>query len=309
MPNSAWRIALLYQISSNPLGKLVPFRHSAFSSFVISDGDVSSNQATCDIFAPYSGKIGFCMDSVTPFLCTREPLNIAGSLHLTYPRHPIAVRKTPLRSRAETSTEIRGIKEAAKRLCRLAHQSHRLFLRRIVKGSRINGHNADSPRFCIRRHTTRECATNMPVSWVMILDMVSLVYADKPQTLDHLEDNIRRVIADIRPQILEKVIENWTSRLDYIGASRGSPMPEIIFKINTLYYGNLLVKVTEPSTAEHPLYREGPCSLRLKRPPVRVEVRKGGATSGVTLASAGLSIGCLGLAPRDPEGLNQIFWL
>ncbi|GFU31751.1 DUF4817 domain-containing protein [Trichonephila clavipes] len=59
----------------------------------------------------------------------------------------------------------------------------------------------------------------------------SLVYADKPQTLDHLEDNIRRVIADIRPQRLEKVIENGTSRLDYIRASRGSPMPEIIFKM------------------------------------------------------------------------------
>ncbi|GFT97307.1 transposable element Tc3 transposase [Trichonephila clavipes] len=44
----------------------------------------------------------------------------------------------------------------------------------------------------------------------------SLIYVDKPQTLDHLEDNIRRVIADIRPQMLEKVIENWTSRLDYI---------------------------------------------------------------------------------------------
>ncbi|GFW26743.1 putative transposable element [Trichonephila clavipes] len=56
----------------------------------------------------------------------------------------------------------------------------------------------------------------------------SLVYADKPQTLDHLEDNIRRVIADIRPQMLEKVIENWTSRLDHI---RASPMPEIIFKM------------------------------------------------------------------------------
>ncbi|GFY35443.1 hypothetical protein TNCV_195361 [Trichonephila clavipes] len=49
--------------------------------------------------------------------------------------------------------------------------------------------------------------------------------------LDHLEDKIRRVIADIRPQMLEKVIKNWTSRLDYIRASRGSPMPEIIFKI------------------------------------------------------------------------------
>ncbi|GFX44324.1 DUF4817 domain-containing protein [Trichonephila clavipes] len=59
----------------------------------------------------------------------------------------------------------------------------------------------------------------------------SLVYADKSQTLDHLEDNIRRVIADIRPQMLEKAIENWTSRLDYIRASRGSPMPEIIFKM------------------------------------------------------------------------------
>ncbi|GFX83216.1 hypothetical protein TNCV_4988101 [Trichonephila clavipes] len=44
-----------------------------------------------------------------------------------------------------------------------------------------------------------------------------------PQTLDHLEDNIRRVIADIRPQMLEKVIENWTPRLDYIRSSRGRP--------------------------------------------------------------------------------------
>ncbi|GFU78069.1 hypothetical protein TNCV_553221 [Trichonephila clavipes] len=51
--------------------------------------------------------------------------------------------------------------------------------------------------------------------------------------LEHLEDNNRRVIANIRPQMLEKVIENWTSRLDYNRASRGSPMPEIIFKIIT----------------------------------------------------------------------------
>ncbi|GFU14567.1 putative DD41D transposase [Trichonephila clavipes] len=57
----------------------------------------------------------------------------------------------------------------------------------------------------------------------------SLLYSDKPQTLDHLEHNFRRVIAKIRPQMLEKVIENWTSRLDYIRASRGSPVPEIIF--------------------------------------------------------------------------------
>ncbi|GFW53270.1 histone-lysine N-methyltransferase SETMAR [Trichonephila clavipes] len=70
-----------------------------------------------------------------------------------------------------------------------------------------------------------------PLDYFLWCYVKSLVYADKPQTLDHLEDNIRRVIADIRPQMLEKVIENWTSRLDYIRASRGSRMPEIIFKL------------------------------------------------------------------------------
>ncbi|GFX89312.1 putative transposable element [Trichonephila clavipes] len=64
----------------------------------------------------------------------------------------------------------------------------------------------------------------------------SLVYVDNPQTLDHLEDNILRVIADIRPQMLEKVIENWTFRLNYIRASLGSHMPEIIFKILERYH-------------------------------------------------------------------------
>ncbi|GFX11962.1 putative DD41D transposase [Trichonephila clavipes] len=70
-----------------------------------------------------------------------------------------------------------------------------------------------------------------PLDYFLWRYVKSLVYADKPQTLDHLEDNIHRVIADIRPQMLEKVIENWTSRLDYIRASRGSHMPEMIFKI------------------------------------------------------------------------------
>ncbi|GFT51714.1 uncharacterized protein TNCV_4870351 [Trichonephila clavipes] len=79
-------------------------------------------------------------------------------------------------------------------------------------------------------YTPRSCDLT-PLDYFLWGYVKSLVYADKPQTLDHLQDNIRRVIADIRPQMLEKVIENWTSRLDYIRASRGSPMPEIIFKI------------------------------------------------------------------------------
>ncbi|GFV28482.1 putative LOC100569746 [Trichonephila clavipes] len=81
----------------------------------------------------------------------------------------------------------------------------------------------------------------------------SLVYADKPQTLDHLEDNIRRVIADIRPQMLEKGIENWTSRLDYIRASRGSRMPEIIFKTVCGFRHNTLLHRPKGESANAPL--------------------------------------------------------
>ncbi|GFX13153.1 putative DD41D transposase [Trichonephila clavipes] len=66
-----------------------------------------------------------------------------------------------------------------------------------------------------------------PLDYFLWSYVKSLVYADKPQR----QDNIRRVIADIRPQMLEKVIENWMPRLDYIRASRGSPMQEIIFKM------------------------------------------------------------------------------
>ncbi|GFY20075.1 hypothetical protein TNCV_2147681 [Trichonephila clavipes] len=82
------------------------------------------------------------------------------------------------------------------------------------------------------KHRWSEVSCNLtPLDYFLWGYVRSLVCADKPQTLDHLEDTIRRVIADIRPQMLEKVIENWTSRLDYIRASRGSPMPEILFKM------------------------------------------------------------------------------
>ncbi|GFT50201.1 zinc finger BED domain-containing protein 5 [Trichonephila clavipes] len=77
-----------------------------------------------------------------------------------------------------------------------------------------------------------------PLEYFLWSYVKSLVYADKSQTLDHLEDSIRRVIADIRPKILEKVIENWMSRLDYIRASCGSHMPEIMFKIYTRAFGD-----------------------------------------------------------------------
>ncbi|GFU68738.1 DDE 3 domain containing protein [Trichonephila clavipes] len=59
----------------------------------------------------------------------------------------------------------------------------------------------------------------------------SSVYADKPQTLDHLEEKHSSCYCRYMATNVGKVIENWTSRLDYIRASRGSPVPEIIFKM------------------------------------------------------------------------------
>ncbi|GFU13180.1 DUF4817 domain-containing protein [Trichonephila clavipes] len=85
-------------------------------------------------------------------------------------------------------------------------------------------------RFGPENRPPRSCDLT-PLDYFLWGYVKSLVYADKPQTLDHLEDNIRSVIADIRPQMLEKVIENWTSRLDYIRASRDSPILEILFKM------------------------------------------------------------------------------
>ncbi|GFU31634.1 putative LOC100569746 [Trichonephila clavipes] len=70
-----------------------------------------------------------------------------------------------------------------------------------------------------------------PLDYILWGYVKSLLYADKPQTFDHLEDNIRRVIADLWPQKLKKVIENWTSRFDYIRVRGGSHMPEILFKM------------------------------------------------------------------------------
>ncbi|GFT58833.1 HSP70 family member 2 [Trichonephila clavipes] len=67
-------------------------------------------------------------------------------------------------------------------------------------------------RFGLVNWPPRSCDLT-PLDYFLWGYVKSLVYADKPQTLDHLEDNIRRVIADIRPQMLEKIIENWTSRL------------------------------------------------------------------------------------------------
>ena len=53
-------------------------------------------------------------------------------------------------------------------------------------------------------------------------------YADNPETIDALKDNIRKVIGEIQLRITD-VLKNWTDRVSYCMDSRVSHLNEIIF--------------------------------------------------------------------------------
>ena len=52
-------------------------------------------------------------------------------------------------------------------------------------------------------------------------------YADEPETIDALKDNIREAIGEIQLHIIHNALK--TDRLEYCTASRGSHLNEIIF--------------------------------------------------------------------------------
>ena len=54
-------------------------------------------------------------------------------------------------------------------------------------------------------------------------------YADKPETIGALKDNICEVIGEIQLNTIDNVLKNWTDRIGYCIASRGSHLNEIIF--------------------------------------------------------------------------------
>ncbi|GFT74508.1 hypothetical protein TNCV_540021 [Trichonephila clavipes] len=94
------------------------------------------------------------------------------------------------------------------RRCNISHSScHNRFIERHVFDRLIS-------RFGPVNWPPRSCDLT-PLDYFLWCYVKSLIYADKPQTLDHLEDNIRRVIADIRPQMLEKSSKigrpDWTT--------------------------------------------------------------------------------------------------
>ena len=54
-------------------------------------------------------------------------------------------------------------------------------------------------------------------------------YADKPETIHALKDNFREAIGEIQLHTIDNVFKNWTDRVGYRIASRGSHLNEIIF--------------------------------------------------------------------------------
>ena len=58
----------------------------------------------------------------------------------------------------------------------------------------------------------------------------SIVYADRPQTLLHLKDNIRRAITDIPVDMLERVEGNFMNRVAQCIDNGGSHLADVIFK-------------------------------------------------------------------------------
>ena len=57
----------------------------------------------------------------------------------------------------------------------------------------------------------------------------SLSYVNKSQTINALQDNIERVIAEIQPGLYERLIGNWVQRIHAMKRSRGGHLNNIIF--------------------------------------------------------------------------------
>ena len=55
------------------------------------------------------------------------------------------------------------------------------------------------------------------------------VYADKPSTLEYLKTNIREVMAEITPNMCQKVVENCLKRISACHTSRGGHLNNVVF--------------------------------------------------------------------------------
>ena len=68
-----------------------------------------------------------------------------------------------------------------------------------------------------------------PLDYYLWGDVNDKCYTDKAETIDSLKDNIREAICEIQLHTIDNVVKNWTDRVGYFMASRGSHLNEIIF--------------------------------------------------------------------------------
>ena len=68
-----------------------------------------------------------------------------------------------------------------------------------------------------------------PLDFFLWGHMKSLVYANKPATLDDLKDNIQREIANVSVKMCARVVENWVQRIDRCKRARGGHMTDMEF--------------------------------------------------------------------------------
>ena len=100
-------------------------------------------------------------------------------------------------------------------MCHIAEAT--LDVLRYVFEHRIISRRADviwPPRSC---HLT-------PLDYYLCCAVKHNCYADKPEAIDALKDNIREYIGEIQLHTIDNVLKNWTDRY-----SRGSPLKEITY--------------------------------------------------------------------------------
>ena len=68
-----------------------------------------------------------------------------------------------------------------------------------------------------------------PLDFFLWGHIKSLVYANKPATLDDLKDNIQHEIANVPVEMCARVVENWVQRIDRCKRARGGYMTDIEF--------------------------------------------------------------------------------
>ena len=54
-------------------------------------------------------------------------------------------------------------------------------------------------------------------------------YSNHPETIQDLKYEIQAAVAAIRPETIEKVLQNWVDRISYCKLSRGGHLSEIVF--------------------------------------------------------------------------------